>query len=99
MSAAGDAVTVNALESSVADRSAVEAQAREAAWADAMARATQLAQLAGVTLGAPVEVVEVDPIRPMPMMRMAAMEAGRSTPIEAGTLEVTSSIRARFQIS
>ena len=90
---------MNALEFSVADRSAVEARAREAAWADAKARATQLAQLAGVTLGAPIEVVDVDPIRPMPMMRMAAMEAGHSTPVEAGMLEITSSIRARFQIS
>ena len=99
VAAAGDAVTINGLEFTIADRSSVEAQARDAAWADAMARATQLGQLAGVTLGAPIEVVEVDTVRPMPMMRLAAMEAARSTPVEAGALEVTASIRARFQIN
>lgn len=98
--AAGDTATVNHMEFSIADRNAVESEAREAAWNDAQARATQLAILAGVNLGAPVEVSEVDHFArpPMPMARMA-MDTGRPTPVETGSLEVSTSIRARFQIS
>lgn len=100
VSAAGDAVTVNNLEFSIGDKSAVQAEAREKAWADAHARAAQLASLAGVSLGAPVEIAEMDAWErpPGPMARMAMMETAGGTPVESGTLEVSCSIRARFQI-
>ncbi|HEX6947044.1 MAG TPA: SIMPL domain-containing protein [Acidimicrobiia bacterium] len=98
VAAAGDTVTVNGLEFSVADRVAALAEARAAAWADVMARAGQLAELAGVALGRPVEVVESEGWTPPPSPKMLRMEAASVTPVEPGTLEVTATIRARFRI-
>lgn len=99
VSAAGDAATVSNLSFAISDDKALRALAREAAWADATAAAGQLASLAGVTLGKVSAVTELDHAGgpPMPMARMAAMEAG-STPIEAGTQKVRVTLRARFDI-
>ncbi len=99
ISAAGDAATISNISFSISDDKALQAQARDAAWADATARAGQLASLAGITLGNVSQVTELDHVGgpPMPMARMAAMEAG-STPIEAGTQKVRVTLRARFDI-
>ncbi len=99
VSAAGDAVTVSNLSFSISDSKGLQGQAREEAWADVTARATQLASLAGVGLGPVAEVTELDHAAspPMPMARMAAMEAG-STPIEGGTQKVKVTLRATFNI-
>ncbi len=98
VAAAGDAATVNSLDFSVSDRSAALTRARAAAWEDVRARADHLAELSGVTLGRPIEIVEEEggPMPPTP--KMLRMEAASATPVEPGTLEVTTTIRARFRI-
>lgn len=100
VSAAGDSVTVSNLAFSISNSKALESQAREAAWADANARASQIATLAGTELGTVASVVELDQAGgpPMPMARMMAMEAG-STPIEGGTQKVRVALRVRFHLA
>ena len=52
-----------------------------------------------VQAGRGVFLNDIDrPISRRPMARMAMMETAGGTPVESGTLEVSCSIRARFQI-
>ena len=72
--AGGDAARLQAISFRHSDPSALVVQAREAAWADAAARAGQLAALAGRELGDVLAIDETtsDPRQPGPV-RMAAM--------------------------
>lgn len=97
VAAAGDAVTVEGLDFTVGDTTGALTRAREAAWEDVMERARHLAALAGVSLGRPVEIEESEGRMAPPAPKALRMEAA-STPVEAGTLEVTTTIRARFRI-
>jgi uncharacterized protein YggE len=56
--AVGDRLEVEGVSLEVSDQVAGQRAAREAAYADAVDRATQLATLAGAELGEPQEVVE-----------------------------------------
>lgn len=71
--AGGDAARVHEVAFRHADATGLLARAREAAWADALARATQLAELAGRQLG---DVIAIDETagrsRPPGPLRMAA---------------------------
>jgi uncharacterized protein len=94
--AVGDRLQVDGVSLEVSDRSAAEARAREAAYADAVDRGTQLAALAGASLGEPQSVLESGyaevPIgRPM----TASLEA---TSLEPGETAVTSSVTVTFQL-
>lgn len=60
LQAGGEAVRVEGLSPVVRDPGPVLVQAREAAWRDALATATQYADLAGASLGAVLEVREGD---------------------------------------
>jgi uncharacterized protein YggE len=86
VAAGGDAARVHGLGLVVGDPAAVAAAAREAAWRDALARATQYAGLAGGALGEVVRVEEVAPppedVRPMRLL--AAEAAGGGPPVEPG---------------
>jgi len=86
--AGGDAARVHQVTFRHADQAALAAHARDAAWADALARAEQLATLAGRQLG---EVVSIDESEsrgrpPIPgRMVAAAAEAGpTAVPLDAG---------------
>jgi hypothetical protein len=74
VAAGGEAARVHDVAYRHSDPSGLVAMARQAAWADAQARATQLAELAGRALG---EVLSIDETvarpRPPGPMRMAAM--------------------------
>lgn len=69
--------SIHGIYFTVADPSALEAQARESAMANARARANSLAELGGVTLGDIKIISEVigGGNYPMPMMDMAIMES------------------------
>ncbi len=101
VAAAGDSATVNNLQFTIEDPTGIERQARDTAWADALAKAGQLARLAGRKLGQATTIMErtssAGPF-PMPRMRqeMMAGAADVSTPIEAGTTTVTVNIDVRF---
>ena len=86
VSAGGDDARVHEVSFRHSDPAALVVRARDAAWADALARATQLADLAGRALG---EVVSIDeshdrPPPPGPLRAMAAPEAGGAVPLDAG---------------
>jgi uncharacterized protein YggE len=79
------------------------AAARREAVADARRRADTLAAEAGVTLGRVIEIVEGGgsgpvPPRPMALFRAKA-EADASTPVEAGTSELSVDITVEFAIA
>jgi len=103
VTAGGDAARVHDVSFRHSDPSGLMVRAREAAWADALARASQLADLSGRVLG---EVVAIDETvgrpRPPGPLRMAAMvesDAAGTMSLDAGegsivvTLTVAWSLR------
>ena len=100
--AAGDEVVVSRVSFSVEDNEALLEEARAAAWSDAQAKATQLALLAGVELGAATTVSEsVGATFPQDQFRFAfgsARLASGATPIQPGQLDVTVILQVRFDI-
>ena len=103
--AGGDDVRLGGVEFAVEDEVGLRARAREAAWADALARAEQLAALAGVGLGAVTEIEErvagYGPPRPMMAMRaMAPLSAGAAdVGVEPGRVAVTVSLDVRWALA
>ena len=71
--------------------------ARQLAWEDAVAKATQLAELAGVSLGPVLAVSETT--TPGPRQAMAADAAEAAPPIEPGTVTTSISITVRFSVA
>ena len=101
--AGGDDVRVNGLRFSIEDNSELVEAAREAAWNDALAKATQLAELSGQTLGAAVTINETVSAPPVPFFfdqsaTLAAAEGDFETPIQPGTSAVTISLSVRFAL-
>jgi uncharacterized protein YggE len=91
----GDRLEVEGVSLEVADQDAGQRAAREAAYADAVERATQLAGLAGAELGEPQEVVEggfaSGPVR----MAKAVSAAASLAPGEAS---LTSTVTVIFRL-
>jgi len=81
---------------SIEDTSALEAEAREKAVADAKARAESLARLSGVELGEVVLVSEVIG-GPVPVVAARALGGGGAS-IEPGQLEVSMQVQMSFAI-
>ena len=85
----------------VDDPKPLEARAREAAVADAKARAKQLAELAGLTLGDVLVVAEsaaggMSP--PMPMMSKMMDSSSAGTSVSAGEVGVASQVEVVFSV-
>ena len=100
--AGGDHSRVRGLRFGVDDDAALEASAREAAWNDAVAKATQLASLSSQTLGRATSITETvrSPVVPVRMMAAdMAMAEGATTPIQPGTTTVTVDLRVEFAVS
>lgn len=74
-----------------------EAEARKRAVADGMARAKELAEAAGVTLGPVQQITEMGGGGPQPMMEMA-MARGGGMPVAAGEINVSVSVSMTFAI-
>jgi uncharacterized protein YggE len=96
------ATTVDQISFRVADQSAAEAQAREAAVTDARTKADTLAGAAGVSIVGVGAIVEggSGPIpypRPFERMALAAKDAG--TPIETGENEVVASATVTYLLA
>ena len=99
--AGGDLIRIHGIGFTVEDPTAHQEQAREKAFADARAKAKQLAQLAGVTLGKPTFISEgMAHFPPMPMPpRMAMdMEVTPVTPIMPGEQEIIINVQVVFAI-
>jgi uncharacterized protein YggE len=90
--------TINWVNFSIADRAALEADARIAALADARDRAQQLADELGVQLGEVLEVVEYSGGFVGPMEAAAGGGGGGVPPISQGSLTVSLSLNVKFAI-
>lgn len=93
--------TSSGLQFEVSDPARGRDEALTAAFADAKAKATLLAQAAGRPLGAVVAIVEgtqmAAPPRPFPTVgRAAALEARADVPVEAGSQEVVYTVTVVF---
>jgi uncharacterized protein len=84
--AAGNAVRVQQIDFSIADESAARAQARADAVRRALAQTEQLAEAAGVELGAIRSIVELPADPPVPFGERA--DAQLAVPLEPGTQEL-----------
>lgn len=96
------ATNLAGLEFQREDDAALLDEARKAAVADAVHRATLYAEAAGVTLG-PVRAIHEAPPqmppRPMPMMARAASDAQSAVPVEAGEMSLSVDITVEFSLA
>jgi len=98
--AAGDALAVDGIEMTAEQTTEAVEAAREAAFEDARARATQFARLAGVGLGPVISIHEggLEP-GPRPMMARSADAFGSAMPVEGGTRAIRSTVTVRWALS
>jgi uncharacterized protein YggE len=103
LEAGGDFVRFDGLRFELSDRTAVEEIARREAVKAARAKATQLAQLLDLELGAPVAIEELaggePPPMPLQMERLEASSSAANTPVEPGSMRVRVTVRARWEIT
>ncbi len=97
--AAGDNIRINSIYFTVDDTSAYLEQARADAMADAKAKAQQLADLAGMSLGKPTYISEGGSYVPYIYADRALLDEGSSTPISPGETEVRLSVQVVYSIS
>jgi len=97
----GDLTRINSIGFSVDDPSAYYEEARQKAMTDAKAKAEQLAELAGVTLGKPTYISEgiSYPTYPRAVYEMApAAPPMPETPISPGELEISLTVQVTYSI-
>lgn len=85
---------------SIADDTAARAQARKAAVATAQGQAMEYARLTGFTGVRLLEISEVSNMRPpMPMMRVQAMDAAASTPVQPGMVQAGVTVTVKYELT
>ncbi len=89
--------SVGAIQFALSDPAALQSQARAAAMDDARRRAEELAAAGGVTLGAPLEIVEGSFTQLQPSAAFARTMAS-SAPVEGGQLAVSVDVTVRYAI-
>lgn len=94
--AGGDAVAVRSLQQRASTHDDLMERAREAAVADARARATQHARLVGRQLGALLDLVEDEHHDPSPRPMMRAM--AESVPVAAGEDDVAVTVTTTWAL-
>lgn len=85
----------------VSDMKAAQAQAREAAVTDARARAEQLAQAGGASVGQVLVITEnIGAAMPVPMPAMMAdrAEAGAAVPIQTGEQTIGAQVQVTYEL-
>jgi uncharacterized protein YggE len=96
--AGGDLTRVNSIQFTLNDPTTSTDKAREIAMANANDTATQLAKLAGVKLGKPISISESSSTPPYPVYAKDAAGSSSSTPISAGTLDITLDVQVLYAI-
>lgn len=97
--AGGDDTRIQGVSFALEDDSEQVAAARQAAFADARARAEQYAELAGVSLGGLIGITDVTVSSPRPAEALGARAAeDAAVPIEPGTQQVTVSVTVRWAL-
>jgi uncharacterized protein YggE len=94
--------TIYGVSFSAADKTGLEAQARDKAMADARARADQLAQLAGVSIDTVLSISESINSGPIPYPYMAYeardMAASAPVPVQGGQIQVGIQVQVTYII-
>lgn len=90
--------TFSGLQFSVQDPAPLIASARAEAVRDAMARASQLAEAAGVSLGAIQSISEVSGAPRPQMMEAASARMAADVPVAAGEVSLTTRVTMEFAI-
>jgi uncharacterized protein len=100
VAAGGDLTRVNGVNFMVEKPDQYYVQARQAAMADAAARAQQLAQLSGVTLGKAFYISENSGYQPMyyPSIRSSLAFAGQGTSMSPGQMDITLNLQVAYSI-
>jgi uncharacterized protein YggE len=99
VAAGGDDVRLNGLSLGFADASAVDARAREAAWADARTKATHYAALSGTGLGKVLSLTQHSGFQaPVPVATMQRAVAAESFTVEAGESSVSATIDVVWEL-
>ncbi|MFJ5955821.1 SIMPL domain-containing protein [Paenarthrobacter sp. NPDC092416] len=99
IAAGGDAIRINGIEQGFADASAVTAQAQQAAWQDALARAQQYAELASARLGPVISISQLPTHgAPIPVGGLARAYAAEAVPVEAGESSVSASVTVQWEL-
>ncbi|GAA6527269.1 SIMPL domain-containing protein [Intrasporangium sp. DVR] len=98
--AVGNALLVDQVRLDVADRSQGLATARDAAFAEARAKAEQYAGLSAAELGDVLGVVESGavPFQPASSLSFAARDMAAGMPVEGGDLELGASVTVTWQL-
>jgi uncharacterized protein YggE len=97
--AGGDATTVSGISLNLTDTSALLAQARARAVADATAKAAQYAKALGEPLGPVVSVTDQASAQPFPVYGAASAGAAKSSvPISPGTQQLSVSVTVVFAV-
>jgi uncharacterized protein len=97
--AGGDATTVSGISLNLTDTSALLAQARARAVADATAKAAQYARALGEPLGPVVSITDQASTQPFPVYAAASSAGAKaSVPISPGTQQLSVSITVVFAV-
>ena len=96
--AGGDVLSIDAISFQVSDRATLERSVLLTAIDDAIDKAGQMAERAGVTLGRATLISEATRSTPV-SVGFAADEAALATPVFAGTQEISVTVQMEFEIS
>jgi len=94
----GNALQIHGVQLTMADPAPYEEEARRRAMADARARAQQLAEEAGITLGRPIAIVEGGAGVPVPVPLEAGGRGGEGVPIATGSLDIVVTVSVVYAI-
>lgn len=99
LAAGSDDARLDGVRPAVEDESALRARARDAAWADALARGQQLAALAGRRLGPVLAVRELAP--PDSAVRLSARQglAAADLDVQAGDVALMVQLAVRWELA
>jgi uncharacterized protein YggE len=96
--AGGDTIRINGISFSVDNPKPLEIEARDLAIRDAMAKAGQIAGVAGVTLGPAVFISDQSSTALNQESSVLRMDSALSSPIVAGELDVSIRVQVVFSI-
>lgn len=96
-SAVGNRLQVEGVSLAPTDPSVAQSEAREAAYADAVAKGAQLAGLAGAQLGEPLTVVEGGGLA-QPMVEFAARSAKLDAGLTPGQVQIGATLTVTFAL-
>lgn len=96
--AAGDAFRLDSLTWDFADPRPLLAEAREAAFRNAEAKARQYAELAGLRLGAVIRVRDADRAAPVPIRAVGAQQLSAGPAVPAGETSLAAAVAVRWRL-